>query len=121
METPRPVTVTPVGGIPVAKLDTRLSHMGPSVLQNASCMGSLPYVCCRSSAPHADSAGEIAAELPVPYPPGVSIVAPGEVITEAKVAYLRDGLSRGGTSAAQVTGRWQLSGSSRHGRVQPAG
>jgi lysine decarboxylase len=39
--------------------------------------------------------GEIAAELIVPYPPGIPVLAPGEVIGAEKVAYLRECVARG--------------------------
>lgn len=45
--------------------------------------------------PLAAAMGEISAELVIPYPPGIPVLAPGEVITEEKVAYLRAGASRG--------------------------
>lgn len=41
------------------------------------------------------AAGRVAAEMISPYPPGVPAVAPGEVITEAVVDYLRSGLAAG--------------------------
>ncbi|MFJ2822172.1 aminotransferase class I/II-fold pyridoxal phosphate-dependent enzyme [Streptomyces toxytricini] len=41
------------------------------------------------------AAGRIAAELLSPYPPGVPAVAPGEVITEEIVDYLRSGVAHG--------------------------
>ncbi|NEY36264.1 ornithine decarboxylase [Streptomyces sp. PRKS01-65] len=41
------------------------------------------------------AAGRIAAELISPYPPGVPVVAPGEVITEEVVDYLRSGVEHG--------------------------
>ena len=40
--------------------------------------------------------GEVAAELVVPYPPGVPVLAPGEVISAAKVEYLQEIVARGG-------------------------
>lgn len=46
-------------------------------------------------APLAGSAGEISAELVIPYPPGIPVLAPGEVITEEKIAYLNEGASHG--------------------------
>ena len=39
--------------------------------------------------------GEISAELVIPYPPGIPVLAPGEVITGDKVAYLREGAAHG--------------------------
>ncbi len=47
------------------------------------------------SIPLADAAGEISTELVIPYPPGIPVLAPGEVITEAKIAYLREGAAHG--------------------------
>jgi arginine/lysine/ornithine decarboxylase len=41
------------------------------------------------------AAGRIAAEMISPYPPGVPVVAPGEVITDAVVDYLRSGVAHG--------------------------
>ncbi|MFF0001195.1 Orn/Lys/Arg family decarboxylase [Streptomyces avermitilis] len=39
--------------------------------------------------------GRIAAEILSPYPPGIPVVAPGEVITREVVAYLRSGMAAG--------------------------
>jgi arginine/lysine/ornithine decarboxylase len=39
--------------------------------------------------------GRIAAEMVSPYPPGVPVLAPGEVITEEVVEYLRSGVAHG--------------------------
>jgi arginine/lysine/ornithine decarboxylase len=39
--------------------------------------------------------GETSAELVIPYPPGIPVLAPGEVITTDKVSYLREGASHG--------------------------
>ncbi|MEU3375180.1 ornithine decarboxylase [Streptomyces sp. NPDC006660] len=41
------------------------------------------------------AAGRIAAEMISPYPPGVPAVAPGEIITEAALDYLRSGVEHG--------------------------
>ncbi|MER0449656.1 ornithine decarboxylase [Streptomyces sp. Edi4] len=41
------------------------------------------------------AAGRIAAEMISPYPPGVPAVAPGEIITEAVLDYLRSGVEHG--------------------------
>jgi lysine decarboxylase len=38
--------------------------------------------------PLRDAAGEVAAELVVPYPPGIPVLAPGEVIGPDVVAHL---------------------------------
>lgn len=39
--------------------------------------------------------GEVSAELVIPYPPGIPVLAPGEVISAEKIAYLRDGAAHG--------------------------
>src|SRR5215204_2180073 len=41
------------------------------------------------------SSGEVSTELVIPYPPGIPVLAPGEVITDEKVAYLREGIANG--------------------------
>ncbi|GLX52731.1 ornithine decarboxylase [Streptomyces hygroscopicus subsp. hygroscopicus] len=41
------------------------------------------------------AAGRVAAEMVSPYPPGVPVVAPGEVITEEMVDFLRSGVAHG--------------------------
>ena len=46
--------------------------------------------------PLQDAVGEVAAELVVPYPPGVPALAPGEVVSSAKAGYLREVVGRGG-------------------------
>lgn len=45
--------------------------------------------------PLGSAAGEVAAELVIPYPPGIPVLAPGEVITGEKVDYLRHGAALG--------------------------
>jgi arginine/lysine/ornithine decarboxylase len=45
--------------------------------------------------PAESAAGRIAAEMISPYPPGVPAVAPGEVITDAVLDYLRSGVEHG--------------------------
>jgi arginine/lysine/ornithine decarboxylase len=39
--------------------------------------------------------GHVSAELVIPYPPGIPVLAPGEIITEEKIAYLREGAAHG--------------------------
>lgn len=41
------------------------------------------------------AAGEISAELVIPYPPGIPVLAPGDVITVEKLEYLKFGASTG--------------------------
>jgi arginine/lysine/ornithine decarboxylase len=45
--------------------------------------------------PLGEAAGEIAAEAIIPYPPGIPILTPGEVIAPAKLVCLREGLAAG--------------------------
>jgi arginine/lysine/ornithine decarboxylase len=52
------------------------------------------------TAPLACAAGEICAELVHPYPPGIPVLLPGEVISPAKVAFLQRCLRIG----VQITG-----------------
>ncbi|MFT4036866.1 MAG: aminotransferase class V-fold PLP-dependent enzyme [Thermomicrobiales bacterium] len=46
--------------------------------------------------PLAAAEGEVSAELVIPYPPGIPVLAPGEVISAAKIAYLQEGAAKGG-------------------------
>lgn len=41
------------------------------------------------------AAGRVAAEMISPYPPGVPVIAPGEVFTDAVLDYLRSGVEHG--------------------------
>lgn len=45
--------------------------------------------------PLAESVGGVAAELVIPYPPGIPVLAPGDVISAEKVAYLQRGAAAG--------------------------
>jgi arginine/lysine/ornithine decarboxylase len=45
--------------------------------------------------PLEEASGEISSELVIPYPPGIPVLAPGEVITDEKVAYLDEGVAHG--------------------------
>ncbi len=45
----------------------------------------------------AQAAGRISAELICPYPPGIPVLMPGEIITEDAIAYLQKILAIGGT------------------------
>lgn len=42
-----------------------------------------------------DSIGEVAGDFIVPYPPGIPIIVPGEVISEQVVNYIEEGLRKG--------------------------
>ncbi len=43
--------------------------------------------------PLEEACGEIAAEFVMPYPPGIPLLAPGEVITEERIAAVREGIN----------------------------
>ncbi len=45
--------------------------------------------------PLAEAIGEVVAELVIPYPPGIPVLAPGDIIDQVKVDYLREGAARG--------------------------
>ena len=45
--------------------------------------------------PLRDAAGEVSAELVIPYPPGIPILAPGDVVSAEAVAYLERGAAHG--------------------------
>jgi arginine/lysine/ornithine decarboxylase len=47
------------------------------------------------SVPADEAPGRIAAELATPYPPGVPVLVPGDLITKEAVEYLRSGVSAG--------------------------
>ncbi|MBA2518558.1 MAG: aminotransferase class I/II-fold pyridoxal phosphate-dependent enzyme [Chloroflexia bacterium] len=42
-----------------------------------------------------DAVGEVSAELVIPYPPGIPVLAPGDVVSVEKVAYLEAGAAHG--------------------------
>ncbi|MDQ3043980.1 MAG: arginine decarboxylase [Chloroflexota bacterium] len=45
--------------------------------------------------PFISSAGEVSAELVIPYPPGIPVLAPGDIISDVKIAFLCEGVARG--------------------------
>jgi arginine/lysine/ornithine decarboxylase len=49
----------------------------------------------KRAVPLAESVGCVAAELVIPYPPGIPVLAPGDVISADKIEYLRYGAARG--------------------------
>lgn len=65
-------------GLPTQALSPRAAYFAPS-----------------KAVPIADSVGEICAENLIPYPPGIPLLVPGEVIDAARLDYLRYLLSRG--------------------------
>jgi arginine/lysine/ornithine decarboxylase len=40
-----------------------------------------------------EACGRISAEFVMPYPPGIPLIAPGEVITEERIAAIREGIN----------------------------
>jgi lysine decarboxylase len=53
------------------------------------------YFARARAVPLAEAAGQVAAELVTPYPPGIPVLAPGEVATGDKLAYLTHGRAHG--------------------------
>jgi arginine/lysine/ornithine decarboxylase len=53
------------------------------------------YFAPARAVPLAEAVGQVAAELVTPYPPGMPVLAPGEVITSDKLAYLAEGKAHG--------------------------
>lgn len=53
------------------------------------------YFARTRAVPLREAAGEIAAEAVIPYPPGIPILTPGEVIAPSKLVCLREGLAAG--------------------------
>jgi arginine decarboxylase len=53
------------------------------------------FYSARHAVPLAEAVGEIAAEMVVPYPPGVPLLLPGETISAEKIAYLQEGVRHG--------------------------
>jgi arginine/lysine/ornithine decarboxylase len=45
--------------------------------------------------PLSEAVGEVSAELVIPYPPGIPVLAPGDIIDAVKAEYLREGAARG--------------------------
>jgi arginine/lysine/ornithine decarboxylase len=48
-----------------------------------------------AAVPLGDAAGEISADLIIPYPPGIPVIAPGDVIEQHKLDYLAGGVAHG--------------------------
>ena len=42
-----------------------------------------------------DSIGKISGEYIIPYPPGISLISPGEIITQEIIAYIQQGVKNG--------------------------
>lgn len=53
------------------------------------------YFATSRAIPLSEAAGEISAELVIPYPPGIPVLAPGDVITVEKLDYLTMGAAAG--------------------------
>ncbi|MFJ9831440.1 aminotransferase class I/II-fold pyridoxal phosphate-dependent enzyme [Streptomyces sp. NPDC101169] len=74
---------------PVRLPEPRALELEQAVLPRAAFFGPAEQV------PAEQAVGRISAETISPYPPGVPVVAPGEVITEEVVDYLRSGIEHG--------------------------
>ena len=63
--------------------------------------------------PLAECAGRVSAEIVTPYPPGIPVLGPGEVISDEIVAYLPEARPTASRSTAPRTARWARCASSR--------
>ncbi len=62
------------------------------------------YFARATAIPLATAAGKISAELVIPYPPGIPVLVPGDVISPDKIAYLGEGASNGMYFSGPVDG-----------------
>jgi len=53
------------------------------------------YFAPSRAVPLDEAAGAIAADLVIPYPPGIPVIAPGDIIAPAKIDYLRAAVAAG--------------------------
>jgi lysine decarboxylase/arginine decarboxylase len=53
------------------------------------------YFASSRAVPLRQAIGEVAAEAVIPYPPGIPVLTPGEVVSGIKVTCLREGLAGG--------------------------
>ncbi|NJK99486.1 MAG: aminotransferase class I/II-fold pyridoxal phosphate-dependent enzyme [Spirulinaceae cyanobacterium SM2_1_0] len=74
-----PPRIAPLTTIPVARLTPRAAHFARP-----------------QSVPVAQAIGQISAALICPYPPGIPVLVPGEVITAEAIAYLQAIQQQGG-------------------------
>ncbi len=69
------------------------------------CCAVSAHCCCRCRVPLEQAVGRVCCELLCPYPPGVPVLLPGELITAAAVCVLQQALACGGmvTGAADAS------------------
>jgi lysine decarboxylase len=53
------------------------------------------YFATSRAVPLREAAGEVSADLVIPYPPGIPVIAPGDVIEPHKLEYLAHGVAAG--------------------------
>ena len=53
------------------------------------------FFACTRSVPLSEAVGQVSAELVIPYPPGIPVLAPGDIIPSDKVEYLQAGSAHG--------------------------
>ena len=95
-----PVVYDPASGL--LKVDLSNAHAGPPDLPPSSQLRTelvMPprdaYFAPGEHIPIEESSGRIAAEKVTPYPPGVPVLVPGELITKPIIEYLRKGVEIG--------------------------
>ena len=53
------------------------------------------YFASSRAVPLSESSGQIAADLVIPYPPGIPVIAPGDIIAPSKIDYLQVAVASG--------------------------
>jgi lysine decarboxylase len=78
------------------RIDTHLRSSGSVIRPGIQAMTPRDAFFARSRAvPLREAAGEISADLITPYPPGIPVIAPGDVIEAHKLDYLEHGVQAG--------------------------
>jgi len=83
------------GAAPIVSIGTPRSAGAVTVPGEQVCSPREAFFARSRAVPLATAAGEVAAELVVPYPPGIPVLVPGERITATKIAYLAEVARRG--------------------------
>jgi hypothetical protein len=77
---------------PVSTGGAALRSSGDAIAPGAQAMSPRDaFFAPARTVPLDEAIGQVSAELVIPYPPGIPVLAPGDVIEERKLAYLRHG------------------------------
>jgi len=81
---------------PAARLDVAARSSGAVLAPGAqACSPREAFFAPSRAVPLTMAVGEVAAELVIPYPPGIPVLAPGDIISADKIEYLRQGAAQG--------------------------